>query len=1034
MTISPSVYTFIGLITVVSIIIGISVSLAATTGTIVTRVPVGNQTTNHTTPPPTGMLIVDSIRTTFSEVQRFPVPLSQNEAKRGPQSPCWHLEWIPQFAAYLQTHLQGTPRMNGNWSAMASEMMIEYQVNYAMGNSCDSNPLIYPPFPNRPITRINQDVIGGLYVNASFDVSVNGSDSNSGLRGTPFLTIQRAVLACKNVLTNQTCVIVCRQGTYYFSNPIYLSNVKNLILMGYPGEDVVWSGTRIFTPSWTPVSGKNFFVTAIPSQINATWAAFNELWAEGGHQVRARYPNGNMSARVAGDWTTGGAWGSTTPYIPATLTVVNNVRQVLSPYTSFQMGYNGTASIYSPPWSYWAIPVPYGGGAATHYLPTSFIYSAGIASRVATWTRMNYSYMHVTHCMNWGIWQFQLGAVNLATNNITLGVGGFQEARGCSRVDCTTCGGFSFFIDHQYAELDSPGEYYIDQTNRLLYYYPIGASPPTQVEVSQTPTLLVIENSINVTVSGITFTKTSNVFMEPHSAPGGGDWSCTRNSTIHINNCQNCTVVNTLITDIGGNGIGVHGTSNGTLIAFNEITHVSENAIAVMGDIFGYDAQLENTQPKDTVIKSNMLYHVGLQQKQAGQVFVALSYRTVVESNVMLKSPRSAINFQDGFAGGHVFAHNLLAGTGRETGDVGPFNTWNRVPYLTLNQQTNTYSWITSMSYAHHNLILVDLNEIPINDCGLNHDDGSNNWLDYSNVITNGRFKSNWGDNLQSFTNLIIPAIGNDPYLLAHASTSNLYINNTFLFIGLDADATAPLGYIWPDGIDISISGTYANNTYLTPAYKPLIFGYNAGVGLTLNQWQSISTPYTRALDIGSTQALLPSTYPYWRFMGPTLLGFNDSLAALYGSDHGSLPSSIRVSVAVSNSMVDSQGNTWGPMYCRDNCLVYGGALPTPPYNDATLFLRMHYNSVSNPFSYVYSVQNGSYNFTLLLLDITGGGNGRTANITVNGIRMFTNLNQNSIVSQKLAAPSPIIITDNVFSVTVSGFKAIMNGMSLIPS
>merc|ERR1712125_156196 len=45
--------------------------------------------------------------------------------------------------------------------------------------------------------------------------------------------------------------------------------------------------------------------------------------------------------------------------------------------------------------------------------------------------------------------------------------------------------------------------------------------------------------------------------------------------------------------------------------------------------------------------------------------------------------PRAAININDGFGGGTVIESNLLFNTCRESGDHGPFNSWDRIPFLT---------------------------------------------------------------------------------------------------------------------------------------------------------------------------------------------------------------------------------------------------------------------------------------------------------------------------------------------------------------
>ena len=89
----------------------------------------------------------------------------------------------------------------------------------------------------------------------------------------------------------------------------------------------------------------------------------------------------------------------------------------------------------------------------------------------------------------------------------------------------------------------------------------------------------------------------------------------------------------------------------------------------------------------------------------------ALSYRTIIDGNVLHTSPRSGINMQDGFGGGTVISHNLILNTMTETVEGGPLNVWNRLPYFCPNQSRPDqlpYTWEANINYVHHNLIVVD--------------------------------------------------------------------------------------------------------------------------------------------------------------------------------------------------------------------------------------------------------------------------------------------------------------------------------------
>ena len=74
-------------------------------------------------------------------------------------------------------------------------------------------------------------------------VSPNGSDFNSGTINNPFRTISHAIKEA-NILTNDIQTIILRKGTYFQSNSLTISNLKNLKITAYPNEKVIISGGK----------------------------------------------------------------------------------------------------------------------------------------------------------------------------------------------------------------------------------------------------------------------------------------------------------------------------------------------------------------------------------------------------------------------------------------------------------------------------------------------------------------------------------------------------------------------------------------------------------------------------------------------------------------------------------------------------------------------------------------------------------------------------------------------------------------------
>jgi len=76
----------------------------------------------------------------------------------------------------------------------------------------------------------------------------------------------------------------------------------------------------------------------------------------------------------------------------------------------------------------------------------------------------------------------------------------------------------------------------------------------------------------------------------------------------------------------------------------------------------------------------------------------------------------------DGFGGGDIISNNMLANTCRESSDHGPWNSWDRVPYITtLRHGKDKPSIIPKNREIHHNLVVATYNSQE----SIDTDDGS---------------------------------------------------------------------------------------------------------------------------------------------------------------------------------------------------------------------------------------------------------------------------------------------------------------------
>ena len=84
-----------------------------------------------------------------------------------------------------------------------------------------------------------------------------------------------------------------------------------------------------------------------------------------------------------------------------------------------------------------------------------------------------------------------------------------------------------------------PGEYWFNQSDRSLLYVANESTPPTGsvFEHARVKQLFTVKGTqdkpaTDISFSGLSFTGTLSVFLDPHGVPSGGDWSLQRSAAL----------------------------------------------------------------------------------------------------------------------------------------------------------------------------------------------------------------------------------------------------------------------------------------------------------------------------------------------------------------------------------------------------------------------------------------------------------------------------------------------------------------------
>ena len=656
-----------------------------------------------------------------------------------------------------------------------------------------------------------------------------------------------------NVSSAEECQTACYKNSSCFAFTVYDSTSGPYSNMCYFRVD----GLCPYSTEPGCTSGKYLyiFMTDLSSQNPNT---FTSLFINGRRAVRARYPDGNPETMGLHTVPTGYVpaaekWLSPIPHGPAKEIHIAAPQRNHTHFPQFLLGVGGPVSVFDPPESYWGTKNPTGGGGRTYTVPSGLQYSKDEAFVNRTWKRPETGVVHALQCGRWGNWMFAVEERKYDDRHIRWSRGGFQEARGCSR-------GREWYIENIFEELDSPDEWYFDDIEKTLFLFSNGSLPSEGIG-TVLDQLIRIQGSQqepvrDITLTNLTFAHSATTFLESYEVPSGGDWSIHRGGAVFAEQVDGFLLQNCFFDSPGGNGVFLSNYIRNAVIEGNEFVYTGDSAIAAIGSADLIDGTNGN-QPRGTKILGNFAHETGIYGKQTSPYGQALACQTEIVGNVFFNGPRAAINFNDGFGGGNLVKNNLLFNWVRETNDHGPFNTWDRQPYLT-DVRNGSASLIPAQSNTTQNFIFDNYNAIH----SIDHDDGSCYYYDTYNFVVYGGFKDYLGhsvtaqNNIYVYSDVTASGVGGEAFCVVVNGASRVILPSGW-------------GEVWANNVCITKNPSLyqfrncdpTNLTDLVPFtaynsfYAPDEFVYIScgNVNFTLAEYQAVG------YDIGSTVSDLPT-------------------------------------------------------------------------------------------------------------------------------------------------------------------------------
>jgi hypothetical protein len=424
---------------------------------------------------------------------------------------------------------------------------------------------------------------GGAIATGTIFVAPTGDDANPGTMAQPLKTVAKARDVARGMIANMTAdiTVYLRGGTYPQASTLTFANAdsgKNgfyVKYMAYASERPIITGGQPITGWTTSTAGSGFYAAS------GITARFRQLYVNGAKAIRARSPNLGTNGAFAFNRLTGS----------------DNTAQ------NIQVA----------------------------------------ASEVATWNNLTKVEMHVV--TGWGDNTLRLASLTTSGGTAYLKIQSPEAGIVFVRPYPHLGGQFSGFTKHVYyfenalEFLDQAGEWYLDETQNVLYYKPRSGEDMTKATVVA-PMLDTVVSIKGTSTSdqagylwfqGITFAHST--FMRPSQSgfcdAQAGQYNLTATSDnkqtigrppagVSVMNANHVRFERNLFTQMGATGLDFISGTHDDMIIGNVVTDIAGNGISIgkfaASDTTEYHVPYNPTDKNEIctsdTIKDNYIHHV----------------------------------------------------------------------------------------------------------------------------------------------------------------------------------------------------------------------------------------------------------------------------------------------------------------------------------------------------------------------------------------------------------------------------------------
>lgn len=209
--------------------------------------------------------------------------------------------------------------------------------------------------------------------------------------------------------------------------------------------------------------------------------------------------------------------------------------------------------------------------------------------------------------------------------------------------------GWPYWFENHIALLDEPGEFYYDDTNGVVYFYPYSDTDMKNAVLSYpvVDTMFTLNNTSGITFEGITFTGTT--WTDPNqngfsSKLGGTSTLTSENphaSVIYSEYASHFAVRNCTFDELGTNGVFLNCGNHNVVFKGNSFTDMAMSAI-----VMGRQSRLWSWEEgqSNVIMDNNYVFNIGTDYQTSPGIYVVRVNNMAATHNTIVRTPYSGLS------------------------------------------------------------------------------------------------------------------------------------------------------------------------------------------------------------------------------------------------------------------------------------------------------------------------------------------------------------------------------------------------------